>query len=150
LRAGLLDKLVFTRAVVNEALRLYPPAPFIGRDALAEDEIAGRRIEKGTQILISPWIVHRHHRLWEDPGSFRPERFVPPRGRDIQRGAFIPFGLGPRVCIGTGFAIQEILVVLATILPMFRFRLADPASVRLEARITLRPAAGMPMVVTPR
>jgi cytochrome P450 len=144
------DKLVFTRAVVNEALRLYPPAPFMGREALDGDDLAGRRIEKGTQVLISPWIVHRHRRLWDDPDGFHPERFMPPNDRDIPRGAFIPFGLGPRICIGRGFAIQEILAVLATILPVFHFRLLDPQSVVPQARITLRPAGGMPMIVTPR
>ena len=149
-RREALDNLVFTRAVVNEALRLYPPAPFMGREALGCDDLAGRRIEKGTQVLISPWIVHRHRRLWDDPEDFRPERFMPPKDRDIPRGAFIPFGLGPRVCIGRSFAVQEILVVLATILPMFHFRLLDAQSVSPEARITLRPAGGMPMIVTPR
>lgn len=143
------DNLVFTRAVVNEALRLYPPAPFMGREALGRDELAGCRIEKGTQVLISPWIVHRHRRLWDDPDAFRPERFMPPRDRNIPRGAFIPFGLGPRICIGRGFAVQEILVVLATILPAFRFVLLDPAVIP-QARITLRPAGGMKMIVTPR
>jgi cytochrome P450 len=145
-----LDKLVFTRAVVNEALRLYPPAPFMGREALGSDDLAGRRIAKGTQVVISPWIVHRHRRLWDDPDDFRPERFMPPNDREIPRGAFIPFGLGPRICIGRGFAIQEILVVLATILPAFRFRLLEPRSVEPQARITLRPAGGMPMIVTER
>jgi cytochrome P450 len=145
-----LDKLVFTRAVVNEALRLYPPAPFMGREALADDELAGRRIDKGTQILIAPWILHRHRRLWDDPDAFRPERFMPPNDRGIARGAFIPFGLGPRICIGRGFALQEILLVLATVLPVFRFRLVDPEAVKPQARITLRPAGGLPMIVTPR
>lgn len=144
------DKLVFTRAVINEALRLYPPAPFMGREALGADELAGRRIDKGTQILIAPWILHRHRRLWNDADAFRPERFMPPNDRDIARGAFIPFGLGPRICIGRGFALQEILVVLATILPVFRFRLVDPDAVVPQARITLRPAGGLPMFVTPR
>jgi cytochrome P450 len=144
------DDLVFTRAVINEALRLYPPAPFMGREAIGSDEIAGRSIAAGTQILISPWVVHRHRKLWDDPDGFHPERFLPPNDRDIPRGAFIPFGIGPRVCIGRGFAIQEILVVLATILPVFRFRLADAASVFPQARITLRPQNGMPMLVTPR
>jgi cytochrome P450 len=145
-----LDKLVFTRAVVNEALRLYPPAPFMGREALDSDDLAGRRIEKGTQVVISPWIVHRHRKLWDAPDDFRPERFMPPNDREIPRGAFIPFGLGPRICIGRGFAIQEILVVLATILPAFRFRLVEPQSVEPQARITLRPAGGMPMIVSER
>jgi len=145
-----LDKLVFARAVVNEALRLYPPAPFMGREALDSDDLAGCRIEKGTQVVISPWIVHRHRKLWDAPDDFRPERFMPPNDREIPRGAFIPFGLGPRICIGRGFAIQEILVVLATILPAFRFRLVEPQSVEPQARITLRPAGGMPMIVSER
>jgi cytochrome P450 len=149
-RHGAFDKLVFTHAVVNEALRLYPPAPFMGREAVQGDVLAGRRIAGGTQVLISPWIVHRHRRLWDEPEAFRPERFLAPSDRDIPRGAFIPFGLGPRVCIGRGFAIQEILAVLATILPMFHFRLIDAASVMPQARITLRPLGGMPMIVTPR
>lgn len=149
-RAQPFDRLAFTRAVVNEALRLYPPAPFMGREALGRDDIAGHRIEKGTQILISPWILHRHRRLWDDPDSFRPERFMPPHDGDIPRGAFIPFGLGPRVCIGRAFAVQEILLVLATILPTFRFRLVDPDAVSPQTRITLRPAGGMSMIVTTR
>jgi cytochrome P450 len=149
-RDGAFDKLVFTRAVVNEALRLYPPAPFMGREAVAGDDLAGRRIARGTQVLISPWVVHRHRRLWDEPEAFRPERFLAPNDRDIPRGAFIPFGLGPRLCIGRGFAIQEILAVLASILPVFHFRLVDAPSVMPQARITLRPLGGMPMIVTPR
>ncbi len=144
------DRLNFTRAVVNEALRLYPPAPFIGREALADDSLMGRRIAAGTEVLISPWIVHRHRRLWQDPDAFRPERFLPPALEAIERGAFIPFGLGPRICIGQGFAMQEILIVLATILPAFHFHLAEPAAVVPQSRITLRSAGGMPMIVTAR
>lgn len=147
---GGLDRLVFTRAIVNEALRLYPPAPFLGREALWNDSLAGHDIEAGTQVLISPWIVHRHRRLWDDPDAFRPERFLPPQDREIARGAFIPFGLGPRICIGQGFAVQEILTVLATILPAFRFRLAQAEAIFPQARITLRPARGMLMIITPR
>jgi cytochrome P450 len=149
-RVDAFEQLVFTRAVINEALRLYPPAPFMGREALESDDLARHEIAKGTQVLISPWIVHRHRRLWDDPDAFRPERFLPPDDRIIPRGAFIPFGLGPRVCIGRGFAVQEILIVLATILPVFRFRLVDADSVSPQARITLRPDGGMPMIVTPR
>ena len=144
-----LDRLVFTRAVVSEAMRLYPPAPFIGRQALADDMLAGRKVKAGTQIVISPWILHRHRRLWEEPDAFRPERFLP-ASAPPERGAYIPFGLGPRICIGQGFAIQEIMAVLATIVPAFRFRLADPAAVFPRANITLRPINGVPMIVTPR
>jgi cytochrome P450 len=145
-----LDQLVVTRAVVNEVFRLYPPAPFIGREAIAGDKLAGHHVRAGTQILIAPWIVHRHRALWPEPDAFVPERFLTARSGTIPRGAFLPFGLGPRICIGQGFAMQEILTVLATILPAFQFRLSDPQVVFPQARITLRPAAGMPMVTRPR
>jgi cytochrome P450 len=145
-----LDQLVVMHAVVNEALRLYPPAPFIGREALAGDKLGGHHVRAGTQILISPWIVHRHRALWPEPDSFVPERFLAARFDTIPRGAFIPFGLGPRICIGQGFAVQEIMTVLATILPAFQFRMSQPQTVFPQARITLRPASGMPMVMRPR
>jgi cytochrome P450 len=140
----------FTRAVVNEALRLYPPAPFMAREALAADEIAGHKIKAGAQIVISPWILHRHRLLWPQPDDFVPERFLNQTEESLGRGRFIPFGLGPRVCIGQGFSIQEILIVLNTILPAFQMRLVDPDAVVPQARITLYPRGGLPMVITPR
>jgi cytochrome P450 len=140
----------FTRAVVNEALRLYPPAPFMAREALAADEIAGQKIKAGAQIVISPWILHRHRLLWPQPDDFVPERFLDQTEESLGRGRFIPFGLGPRVCIGQGFSIQEILIVLNTILPAFQMRLVDPDAVVPQARITLYPRGGLPMVITPR
>ncbi len=143
-------ELPFTRAVLKESFRLYPPAPFIGREALGEDELDGVPIRAGEQILIAPWLVHRHRLLWDAPDDFRPERFLGHAAEQIPRGAFIPFGLGPRICIGQGFAVQEILTVLATILPAFRFRLAEPDKVFPISRITLRPAEGLNMIVTPR
>lgn len=144
------NRLVLTRAVVNEALRLYPPAPFIGREAIEDDELCGLRVRKRAQVLISPWIVHRHRALWSDPDAFRPERFMLAEGNAIARGAFIPFGLGPRICIGQGFAVQEILTVLATILPKFSFELVRPESVFPQARITLRPSNGISMMLRSR
>jgi cytochrome P450 len=145
-----LGQLSFTQAVVNEALRLYPPAPFIGREAIGRDEVAGHKVDPGTQIVISPWIVHRHRLLWDEPDAFLPARFLHAGPDQVARGAYIPFGLGPRICIGQGFAIQEILTVLATILPAFRFELADRDAIYPLARITLRPQSGMLMVVKPR
>lgn len=143
-------RLILTRAVVNEALRLYPPAPFIGRLAVDDDQLCGRPIRKGTQVLISPWLVHRHRALWSDPDAFRPQRFLPAQADTLPRGAFLPFGLGPRICIGQGFAIQEILTVLATILPKFRIELVHPEKIFPQARITLQPAGGMPARARPR
>jgi cytochrome P450 len=140
----------FTRAVVNEALRLYPPAPFMAREALRDDEIAGHKIQAGAQIVISPWILHRHRLLWPQPDDFVPERFLDQTEDSLGRGRFIPFGLGPRVCIGQGFSIQEIMIALNTILPAFKMRLINPAAVVPQARITLYPRGGLPMVITPR
>lgn len=137
-----IEKLVFTRAVVDEAMRLYPPVPFMGRVALETDKLAGERIDKGTEIVISPWIAHRRRAVWDDPDRFRPERFLP-EAEEKPRGAFLPFGLGPRICIGQGFALQEIAIVLARVLPAFRFELAAPETVFPLARITLQPQGGM-------
>jgi cytochrome P450 len=145
-----LGQLVYTTAVVKEAMRLYPPAPFIGRQALGEDALDGKPVREGTQIVIAPWVVHRHRRLWQDPDRFSPDRFLPEHADAIPRGAFIPFGLGPRICIGQGLAMQEIAVVLATILPKFSFALAHPQDVFPLARITLRPARGVTMTIHER
>jgi cytochrome P450 len=145
-----IERLVATKAAVSESLRLYPPAPFIGREAVAAERLAGKDVEAGLQIMISPWIVHRHRRLWERPDRFWPERFRSMKGQPIARGAYLPFGLGPRVCIGQGFAMQEILIVLATILPAFDFRLAEPEAILPQARITLTSAKGVAILVTPR
>jgi cytochrome P450 len=145
-----IDRLPFTRAVVDEALRLYPPAAFLGREALADDEIAGRPVRAGTQLLISPWVIHRHRSLWQDPDLFAPDRFLGERRQAIPRGAYLPFGLGPRICIGQAFALQEIVAALAVILPRFRFRLVDGPPVEPLARITLRPRYGLPLALERR
>lgn len=144
-----LDRLEFTRAVINETLRLYPPVPFMAREAIDADDLNGQEVRKGMQVVISPWVVHRHRTLWDAPDAFRPERFLGEEGRSIARGAFLPFGLGPRICIGQRFAVQEILTVMARILPAFRYELADPGSVFPQARITLTPKDGLPAFVRP-
>ena len=138
-----LDRLTFTRAVVDEAMRLYPPVPFIGRRPIGRDVVDDHPVDDRSQILISPWVVHRHRAFWSDPDAFRPERFLRPDRNVISRGAFLPFGLGPRICIGQRFALQEILIVLAAIIPMFRFELSEADRVFPLARITLSPAQGL-------
>ncbi len=142
--------LPFTRAMVNESLRLYPPAPFVGREAIGEDLVGGHKVTAGMQIIMSPWILHRHRLLWENPDDFIPERFLVRPEDSLPRGQFIPFGLGPRLCIGQGFAMQEILITLRTILPAFTMRLVKPAAVAPQARITLYPRGGLPMVISER
>jgi cytochrome P450 len=137
------ERLPFARAFIDETLRLYPPAPFLGREAIGDDELGGKRIKAGTQIIISPWIVQRHQTIWHEPDLFAPDRFSPELRERIPRGAFIPFGLGPRICIGQTFAMQEILTVLSILVPRYRFELIDPSSVEAQSRITLQPRRGV-------
>ncbi|WP_421723689.1 cytochrome P450 [Bauldia sp.] len=145
-----LNRLTFTRCVMDEALRLYPPAPFFSRRAVGPDEIGGERIRGGDEIIISPWVVHRHRMLWDEPDLFAPERFQNRGRRTIPRGAYIPFGAGPRVCIGQAFATYELLLMLATIGSRFRFALPEGAVVEPLARITLQPRGGLRLRIAPR
>jgi cytochrome P450 len=115
-----------------------------------DDTLCGEPVKAGTQVLLSPWVIHRHRMLWQDAELFAPARFLGARKQAIPRGAYIPFGLGPRICIGQAFAIQEILAALALILPRFRFRLVVGAPVEPLARITLRPRNGLPLALERR
>ena len=143
-------RMPIARAVLEESLRLYPPAALLSRVALADDEIGGKTIRAGAVVTVAPFVLHRHHTLWSDPDLFDPTRFLGENRDRIDRYAYIPFGAGPRVCIGMGFAMQEAIIVLAHLTKSFRFDLAPGHVVRPIQRITLRPDGGMPMVVTPR
>ncbi len=138
------------RAVFEEALRLYPPAAMLARQAIADDEILGRRVPAGTVVTISPFVLHRRRGLWEDPDAFDPSRFLGERRERIDRFAYIPFGAGPRVCIGMPFAMQEAVIILANLLRAFRFELVAGRPVMPQQRITLRPRGGMRMHVRRR
>ncbi len=142
-----LDRLPETRAVIEEAMRLYPPVASLSREALGPDDLCGRRIRKGALIIVSPYVLHRHRLLWRDPDSFDPTRFLPGAREKIDRFAYIPFGIGPRVCIGAAFSLQEAALVLATL--MRRFALTPVAGFPVEPvqRITLRPREGMQLVL---
>jgi cytochrome P450 len=140
-----LSRLVFTRAVIDEAIRLYPPVPFMSRAAIAEDRIGNLRIPKGSLVAIAPWVLHRHRRLWEAPEAFDPDRFMPERRAAVDRFAYLPFGAGPRVCIGASFASQEAVVVLASVVRAARLDLLEGHVVRPLHRVTLRPQGGLPM-----
>jgi cytochrome P450 len=150
LTADTLGNLAWTRAVVEESMRLYPPAPLIGRMTLSEERLGGERYPAGTAILISPWVLHRHARLWSKPDMFDPERFLPGRRDQISRYAYLPFGAGPRVCLGMGFAMQEAVVVLATLIKHLRFERADNHPIRLRQCITLQTDAPLQMKIRPR
>jgi cytochrome P450 len=125
------------RATVLEGMRLYPPAHTTERRASVDTEIAGHRIVRGTPVLVSPWVTHRHPGFWPDPERFDPERFL--GEHDRPRYAYFPFGGGPRSCIGEHFAMLEATVLLGTLLARYRVESLD-ARMRLEPLITLRPA----------
>jgi cytochrome P450 len=144
------ERAPWTRASLEEAMRLFPPAPLITRAAVEEDVVAGRRVPPDTTILISPWVLHRHRRLWDEPDAFRPERFLPGAREAIDRFAFIPFGGGPRVCIGAAFAMQEAMIALAVLARTFRFEPAGRAEPVPQQRITLRARGGLKLKAAPR
>lgn len=145
-----IDRLVWTRAVLEESLRLYPPAPLIGRMARQEDWLGNKRYPAGTTVLISPWVLHRHQRLWNEPEQFRPERFLPHQREHIPRFAYLPFGAGPRLCLGMGFAMQEATVLLAMLTRQLRFHRADNQPIRLCQRFTLQTEKPLLMRAEPR
>ena len=142
-----LPKLAYTKMVVDETLRLYPPAWITNRQAVAEDEILGHRIPAGAFVMLSPYVLHRHPEYWSDPDAFDPERFAPGQGSGRPRFAYFPFGGGPRQCIGQGMALVEAQLVLATVLGRCRLRPASDMLVEAEALATLRPRGGLPMTV---
>ena len=137
--------LPFARMTIEEAMRLYPPAPLIGRDAIHADVVGKTAIQPKTAVLISPWVLHRHRRLWDVPDYFVPERFAPGAREKIHRFAYLPFGAGPRICIGMAFAMQEAIIILSMIAQRFRLELVPGHPVEPLARVTLRPKYGLKM-----
>ena len=142
--AGDVGKLPWTAAVVNEAMRLYPPAWTIERSALADDAVAGTTVPAGSQVTISAYLVHRHREFWPDPAGFDPGRFLPGSG-DRPRYAYIPFGGGRRACIGQSFAELEAVLVLASIARRYRLELTVRGIPAPIANVTLRPGQDLPM-----
>jgi len=149
---GDLPRLPYTEMVIKESLRLYPPAWGIGRRAIQEFEIGGFRIPAGTNVFILQWVVHRDARFFPDPLRFDPERWRvdPIRAGRIPRFAYFPFGGGPRVCIGAGFAMMEATLLLATIAQRYRFTLLPDPPVVPFFTVTLRPRYGLPVRVHAR
>ncbi|SCB61419.1 Cytochrome P450 [Rhizobium aethiopicum] len=150
-----LDLMPVTRAAFEEALRLYPPAPSINRAAIADDfwtNAKGERIEIPADItvLIMPWTLHRHELYWEKPRAYMPERFLPENRGNIGRFQFLPFGAGPRVCIGATFALQEAVIALAVMMRRFRFDQTETTKPWPVQKLTTQPQNGLPMRVTPR
>lgn len=140
-----LASLPYTAAVFEEALRLYPPAWLITRTAIEADQICGFDIPAGSLIILSPYVIHRQEAYWPDPEMFRPERFLADAGKDRPRYAYIPFGGGPRLCIGSGFAAIEAQLMIAMTAQRFQLELLPNHPVQVDALVTLRPHGGLPM-----
>jgi cytochrome P450 len=145
-----LPRLIYTRAVFEEAIRLYPPVPLLGRQALREERIRDRRIPAGSLLVVIPWLLHRHRALWDQPDHFTPERFLPENAASRQRYSYVPFSVGPRVCAGQAFGLTEAILCLAALAQRARLRLAPGAVVAPVCRLTLRPGDTLPMLVEPR
>lgn len=136
-----LSKLPYIRQIIDEAMRLYPPAGFLSRTALEHDELSGAKINPGDTVTLPIYALHRSRLLWDDPDAFDPERFAP--GHSIDRFAYLPFGDGPRICIGMSFALQEAVIILASLLSRYKFtaipgKVPDPVLI-----VTLRPEGGV-------
>jgi cytochrome P450 len=143
------DRLKFTRAVIDETMRLYPPAFLIARSAYGPDRFAGLTIKKNDVILMAPWLLHRHEKLWYDPNAFIPQRFMaPPPPPD--RFAYLPFGAGPRICVGAHFALVEATLALAKLIGAFRVSLADKTPVIPMGIVTTQPDRAPLFVIEPR
>ena len=139
----------YTTMVLKEAMRLYPSAPFLGRLAIQDDQIGGYHIPAGADIVLAPWITHRHPAFWEQPERFDPQRFTPEQEKARHRYAWFPFGGGPRACIGQHFSMLESVIALATLVRDFQFA-APPGEPARTNHITLRPTHGVPSRVTAR
>jgi cytochrome P450 len=144
-----IERLKFTRAVIDETMRLYPPAFLIARAAIAADTLAGMPVKKSDIILIAPWLLHRHEKLWRDPSAFVPARFMPP-APPPDRFAYLPFGVGARVCMGAHFALVEATLALAKLIGAFRVELIDKAPVMPIGIVTTQPDRSPMFRISPR
>jgi cytochrome P450 len=138
-----LGNLRYTNQVIKESMRLYPPVAIFGREAAQDTTIGDYEIPQGTVVTISQWVMHRHPKYFENPESFQPERWIENFEKQLPRGVYIPFGDGPRVCIGKGFAQMEAVLLLATISQRFELDLEPGFEIVPQPSITLRPASGI-------
>lgn len=143
-------RLGYTRAILEETMRLYPPVPILSREAAAEDMIRNRLIPAGSIMLVVPWLLHRHKQYWQKPDHFMPERFLDDAPTKPDRYVYLPFSIGPRVCIGKYFGQIETILCLAMLSRRFRFRVPEGHTVSHECRLTLRPKDNLPMRISPR
>lgn len=144
-----IDNLTFTRQTLQESMRLFPPAIGVGRAPIEDIEIGPHRLRAGELAIIAGWCVHRHEKLWDHPHGFDPDRFSPERAKSRHRCAYLPFGAGPRICIGMNFAMLEMTVILAILVRDFRFSLLPGHRVELATNLTLRAKNGLPLKIEP-
>ncbi|WP_372885797.1 cytochrome P450 [Shimia sp.] len=145
-----LSKLRLSRAVFRESMRLYPPVPMYVREAACPETFRERKVRKGSQVIISPWHLHRHERLWERPDEFDPGRFDTPNGKECLRSAYIPFSVGPRVCPGSAFAMAEGPLLLSMLVRAYRFDIVEGDEPMPVAHLTVRAADGIRLRLTRR
>jgi cytochrome P450 len=136
-------------------LRLYPPAPSINREAISDDSWTSPegktiRIDAGVTVLVMPWTLHRHELYWDKPRAFMPERFLPENRGKLNRFQYLPFGAGPRTCIGATFALQEAVIALAVLMGRYRFDVTPETKVWPVQKLTTQPRDGLLMRVSPR
>src|SRR5262249_18502279 len=146
--AAHMGKLVLTQRVLKEALRLYPPAPSIARTFNAHLTINGERFAPGDVAVVPIYCLHRHRKLWRDPDLFDPTRFEPEKEKTYSRTQYMPFGAGPRICIGNGFAMMEAIVLLASFARGAKFEWDGKAEPEPTSRVTLRPGGGLKLKVS--
>ena len=145
--ATLADRLPLLRQIIDEAMRLYPPAPNFSREAFADDDLGGVKASAGDLVSISPWLIHRHRKLWTNADAFDHSRFAPENKAKLHRFQYLPFGAGPRVCVGARFAIVEALIILAHWLNARSFALPPGFKPDPVGSVTLRPRGGMPLIM---
>jgi cytochrome P450 len=144
------DRLPLLRRILEESMRLYPPVPRLDREAIGPDRIDGHDIAPGTIVSVWPWLLHRHKSLWDDPDAFDPDRFAPEARAGRHRFQYLPFGGGPRSCVGMRFAMAEALTILAEWLAGWRFLPVPGREVQVSGLVTLRPKGGLPLRIEAR
>ena len=144
------EKLPFTRAIIEETLRLYPPVPLQGRVATADGLIGQKEIKAGDLIVLNAWLMHRHRKLWTDPDAFLPDRFMPGGSGIPSRYAYVPFSIGPRICTGAAFGLLEAVLCLATLARKVKLTLQPGWIVEPTCRLSLRPGERLPMSIEAR
>lgn len=147
---SIINRLKLSRAIFREAMRLYPPVPMFVREAKCPETFRERKLAPGAQVIVSPWHLHRHERLWDNPDGFDPARWDTPNGKECLRAAYIPFSTGARVCPGAGFAMAEGPLILSLLLRAFRFETVPERPAMPVAHLTVRGKDGIWLKLTPR